>query len=169
MVRLLDLPSRTNVPIELAVSGPREFLRGQGWRCIDAFGVSANIDAYRDYIRSSRGEFSVAKQTYVQSNSGWFSDRTECYLASGRPAVVQDTGFSAYLPCGEGLLAFRDIDGAIASLEAVQDHYARHSTAAREIAAAHFADDVVLPSLLERATSTSRPSPAEAITSPVLS
>jgi hypothetical protein len=149
---VLDLPSRTDVPLELAVNGPQEFLRGHGWRCRDAFEVSHSLGAYRDYLRTSRGEFSVAKHTYVRTNSGWFSDRTECYLASGRPAVVQDTGFSAHLPTGAGLLAFRTIDEAHDGLEAVVRDYPRHARAAREVAEAHFAAEVVLPPLLERAT-----------------
>src|SRR5207302_2054639 len=104
------------------------------------------------YLSGSLGEFSVAKHTYVRTNSGWFSDRTECYLAAGRPAVVQDTGFSAHLPTGEGLFAYRTADEAVAGLEAVVGDYARHARAARELALAHFAAEVVLPPLLERAT-----------------
>ncbi|HYO50646.1 MAG TPA: glycosyltransferase [Chloroflexia bacterium] len=151
--KVLHLPSQTDIPLELAITGPREWLSEHGWRCVDAFSVSHNLDAYRDYIRSSMGEFSVAKHTYVATNSGWFSDRTECYLASGRPAVVQDTGFSAHLPTGEGLLAFRTADEALDGLKAVVANYERHAGAAREIARAHFAYEVVLPPLLGRATS----------------
>jgi hypothetical protein len=150
--KVLDLPARTDVPVELAVAGPQELLRRHGWRCRDAFEVSHDLASYRDYLRSSRGEFSVAKHAYVHTNSGWFSDRTECYLAGGRPAVVQDTGFSAHLPTGEGLIAYRTVDEAVAGLEAVQGDYPRHARAAREVARAHFAAEVVLPSLLERAT-----------------
>ena len=151
-LKVLDLPARVKVPLELAVTGPQGFLREHGWRCRDAFPVSGTLGAYRDYVRGSLGEFSVAKHTYVRSNSGWFSDRTECYLAAGRPAVVQDTGFSAHLPTGEGLLAYRTADEAQAGLEAVLADYPRHARAAREVARAHFAADVVLPALLERAT-----------------
>jgi hypothetical protein len=158
LIRFLDLPRRSPAPFELAVNGPREFLRSHGWRCIDAFDVSANLDAYRNYLQTSRGEFSVAKHTYVRTNSGWFSDRTECYLASGRPAIVQDTGFSAHVPCGEGLFAFRDPQGALDAIANMQADYARHSKTARDIAAAHFAAEVVLPPLLETATTSSTPS-----------
>ena len=108
---------------------------------------------YRDFIRSSLGEFSVAKHTYVASNSGWFSDRTECYLASGRPAVVQDTGFSAHLPTGLGLFAYRTVEEAAAGLEEVVSNYERHSRAAREIAVEHFSPEAVLLPLIEKATS----------------
>jgi hypothetical protein len=149
--KILDLPSRTHIPLELAVNGPMSFLREHGWTCVDAFAVSSTPELYRNYIRSSYGEFSVAKHTYVSTNSGWFSDRTACYLASGRPAVVQDTGFSEHVPTGEGLFAFRNADAAIAHLEAVRADYARHSRAARDLSAAHFSADVVLPPLLEKA------------------
>jgi hypothetical protein len=152
-LKILDLPSRTQLPIELAVTGPHDLLTRHGWRCRDAFPVSHSLDAYRDYLRSSRGEFSVAKHTYVSTNSGWFSDRTECYLAAGRPAVVQDTGFSAHLPTGAGLIAYRTLDEAVAGLETVVGDYSRHARAAREVALAHFAAEVVLPPLLETATS----------------
>ncbi|HUS16671.1 MAG TPA: glycosyltransferase family 1 protein [Chloroflexia bacterium] len=151
--KVLRLPSLVDVPLEVAVNGPREFLHAQGWQTRTAFEVSHDLDVYRDYLRSSRGEFSVAKQAYVQEHSGWFSDRTACYLASGRPAVVQDTGFSAHLPTGEGLFAFGSVDEAIAGLEAIVADYPRHTAAAHAVARAHFAAEVVLPRLLERATS----------------
>jgi hypothetical protein len=152
LLRFLDLPLHISTPLELAVNGPREMLAEHGWRCRDALEVSHSPEAYRDYIAASLGEFSVAKHTYVATNSGWFSDRTECYLASGRPAVVQDTGFSAHLPVGEGLFAYKTFDQAHDALKTVKSDYARHAKAAREIAAAHFAPEVVLPPLLERAT-----------------
>jgi hypothetical protein len=155
-LKVLQLPSQAGVPLELAVNGPREFLSRHGWRCRDAYPATHNPAAYRDYVRTSLGEFSVAKHTYVRTNSGWFSDRTECYLAAGRPAVVQDTGFSAHLPAGEGLLAYRTADEARAGLEAVLADYPRHARAAGEVARAHFAADVVLPPLLERATAAPR-------------
>jgi hypothetical protein len=114
--------------------------------------VSHSPEAYRDYIAASLGEFSVAKHTYVATNSGWFSDRTECYLASGRPAVVQDTGFSAHLPVGDGLFAYNTFEEVRDALDMVTSDYARHAKAARELAVAHFAPEVVLPPLIERAT-----------------
>lgn len=153
--RVIELPRRVPVPMEIALSTPAGSdiptrLREHGWRCRDAFSVSGNLTDYRNYIGSSMGEFSVAKKTYVASHSGWFSDRTECYLASGRPAVVQDTGFSAHLPTGEGLLAFDSADEAQSAIEAIVADYARHARAARALAEAYFATDVVLPPLLER-------------------
>jgi hypothetical protein len=152
LFRFLRLASLTDVPLELAMDGPFELLRRHGWHCRDPFAVSRSISAYRDYLRTSRGEFAVAKRTYVRTHSGWFSDRTGCYLACGRPAVVQETGFSAHLPVGEGLIAFRTIEEAKAGLEAVVADYPRHSRAARDLAVAHFSPAAVLPPLLERAT-----------------
>ena len=93
-VKFIDLPSRTAQPFELAINGPQELLREHGWATVDAMGVSRSLWDYRDFIQRSRAEFGVAKHTYVASRSGWFSDRTECYLASGRPALVQDTGWT---------------------------------------------------------------------------
>jgi hypothetical protein len=151
-VKVIDLPRRANVELELAVNGPMDLLRSHGWRCRDAYEISSNLDRYRDYLRTSFGEFSVAKHTYVRTNSGWFSDRTECYLASGRPAVVQDTGFSAHLPTGEGLIAYRDVDQAAAGLEAVKRNWAKHSRRAREIAEAHFSPRATLVDLVQKAT-----------------
>ncbi|HET6810036.1 MAG TPA: hypothetical protein VFH50_03405 [Acidimicrobiales bacterium] len=154
-----DIPSRVRAPMEIAINGPgealgeaRRLLEAHEWHTADAFVVSRDAESYRRYIHSSLGEFSVAKSTYVKTNSGWFSDRTECYLAAGRPAVVQDTGFSRHLPTGEGLFAFTDADSAVAGIEAVLADTARHDAVAAELARAHFSDDVVLPPLLERAT-----------------
>lgn len=155
--KVLDLPSITAAPIELAVNGPKKFLGSHGWRCEDAFAVSHNLSSYRDYIRSSFGEFSVAKHTYVRTNSAWFSDRTACYLASGRPAVVQDTGFSAHFPTGNGLIAYRTAEEAKAGLENVLSDWGRHSRAAQEIASAHFSSDVVLTELLRTVVARATP------------
>jgi len=152
LLRFLDLPGHVSMPLELAVNGPRDFLSAHGWRCRDAFAVSHSPEVYRDYITSSLGEFSVAKHTYVATNSGWFSDRTECYLASGRPAVVQDTGFSVHLPVGEGLCSYSTFDEARNALENIAAHYNRHASAARDLAVAYFSAERVLPPLLERAT-----------------
>jgi hypothetical protein len=152
-LKVVNLPAMTDVPLELAVTNAPRVLLEQGWQCRDAFAVSDNLEAYRDYLRTSRGEFSVAKHTYVATNSGWFSDRTECYLMAGRPAIVQDTGFSAHLPTGRGLFAFNNAEEARAGLEAAVADYSRHARAARELARSEFAFDVVLPPLLERATS----------------
>ena len=115
--------------------------------------VSRSLWDYRAFIQGSRAEFGVAKHAYVSYCSGWFSDRTECYLASGRPALVQDTGWTAHVPAGEGLLAFSTIDDATAGIDCINADYDRHARRAREIADAHFDAAVVLPRLLDTACS----------------
>ncbi|HEX4948111.1 MAG TPA: glycosyltransferase [Blastocatellia bacterium] len=147
-VKFLALAKRAKQPIELAINGPREFLAEHGWTTVNAMDVSRDLWAYREYLQNSKAEFGVAKHAYVASNSGWFSDRTECYLAAGRPAVVQDTGFSRHLPTGEGLFAFQTPDEALAAIEAVNLDYARHSRCAQEIAREHFDARQVLSELL---------------------
>lgn len=136
------------IEIELAVNGPKDLLRDKGWRCIDAMAVSGDPWRYHQYIHSSRAEFSVAKHTYVATNSGWFSDRTICYLASGHPAVVQDTGFVRSLPTGHGLLSWQTPGEALEAMQEVEADYLRHAKQARVIAEEHFRDDVVLGKLL---------------------
>jgi len=150
-LKFLDLASRTPHQIELAINGPQEFLRSHGWATVDAMGVSRSLWDYRAFIQRSKGEFGVAKHGYVSRCSGWFSDRTECYLAAGRPALVQDTGWSAHLPEGEGLLAFSNPDEALAGLDRISSDYARHARRAGQIAREHFDAARVLPRLLEAA------------------
>ncbi|MFN8643256.1 MAG: ABC transporter ATP-binding protein [Candidatus Binatia bacterium] len=150
MLRFLDLPARSGVPLELAVGGrpPRDELAARGWRVVDAWPRSATMDVYQDYLRGSRGEWSVAKQVYVALRSGWFSTRSAAYLASGRPVVVQDTGWSAHYPHGEGLFAFATLDEAAAALAAVEADHARHAAAARAVAEQELAAERVLSRLL---------------------
>jgi len=151
---IADLPQQVDIPLELAVNAPPatlDELRARGWQVRDAFAVSHNTEVYRDYLASAAGEFSVAKSTYVRTASGWFSDRTACFLALGRPAIVQETGWSTHLPAGEGLFAFRDADEARTAIEGLLADPGRHARAATELARAHFAHDVVLPPLVERA------------------
>jgi hypothetical protein len=151
LARFITLPGRTAHRFELAVNGPMDLLRKHGWAPIDAMSVSRSLWDYRDFIQASKAEFGVAKHAYVAHRSGWFSDRTECYMAAGRPAVVQDTGWSAHLPSGTGLLAFSTLEEAIAALERVEHDYAVHARRAREIACEHFDAPRVLQPLLERA------------------
>jgi hypothetical protein len=148
-VKFIDLPARTAQPFELAINGPQTLLRQHGWATVDAMGVSRSLGDYRAFIHRSKAEFGVAKHTYVSTRSGWFSDRTECYLASGRPAVVQDTGWSAHLPSGDGLFAFSSPDEALAGIDAVNARYGAHARRAREIAHDHFDANRVLPRLLD--------------------
>jgi hypothetical protein len=143
-------PSRS---FELATGGsgpPVAKLSEIGWHIVDSHAVSRTMDNYRQYIESSRGELSVAKNLYVATRSGWFSCRTACYLAAGRPAVVQDTGFSEFVPTGEGLLAFDDEAGASRALDAVELEYERHSAAARTLAAEYLDARRVLGTMLRK-------------------
>lgn len=126
-------------------------LTRNGWLLADAYEVSRDVTTYRRHIQGSRGEFTVAKDLVTRTNSGWFSDRSVCYLAAGKPVVTQDTGFGKYIPEGVGLLAFETIDEAAAALDAVNRDYERHSRGARQIAVEHFAADRVLGRLCREA------------------
>ena len=156
-LKLLELPRSLpeGLVLELALALDDEatiaLLERHGWRVVAALPLSREPQAYRDYIQGSAGEFSVAKDQNVRLRSGWFSDRTATYLAAGRPAVVQDTGFDAALPTGEGLFSFRTQEDAAAGLQAVASDYERHSRAARELAEAHFRAEDVLGRLLDEA------------------
>ena len=125
-------------------------LADNGWELVDPDAVAGSPDAYRDFVRGSRAELCVAKSGYVAARCGWFSDRSACYLASGRPVVAQDTGFGAVLPAGEGLLAFSTLDEAAAAIEELRRDYPRHARAARALAEEHLDSDRVLTRLLER-------------------
>jgi hypothetical protein len=107
------------------------------------------IAAYRHYLQRSLGEFTVAKEQYVLPRTGWFSDRSATYLAAGRPVVTQETGFSRYIPCGEGLFAYDTLDQAASALDAVMSDYPRHARAARDIAREYFSVDVVIGNVLQ--------------------
>jgi hypothetical protein len=122
-----------------------------GWRVTDPLAVSTHAERYRDYIRGSCGEFSLAKQLNVELATGWFSDRSACYLAAGRPVIVQDTGFRTALPTGAGLLTFRTPDEAVDAVRSVAGDWQLHSSAARRIAEQYFAAQWVLGDLLDRA------------------
>jgi hypothetical protein len=140
--KMLEVANRAAQPIELAsnlTSGPDydRALRG-GFTFTPVVPMSLDIDNYRNYISSSRGEFTVAKDIYVRPRTGWFSDRTVCYLAAGRPVITQRTGFEKTIPTGEGLLGFDDADEAVDAIRAINSDYPRHTRAAREIAAEYF-------------------------------
>jgi hypothetical protein len=153
--RFLDLPKVVDRPLELALAlDDRDtiaMIEAAGWRVVPAGPLSKDVDRYRDYIRSSAGEFSVAKEQYVCLRSGWFSDRTACYLAAAKPAVVQDTAFDCALPIGEGLFAFEDLDDVVAAFAEIDADYPRHSAAARALAEEYLDSDRVLGRLLEDA------------------
>ena len=151
-LRFLDLPSRTPTRFGLAVNGPQELLAQHGWSPKPAMALTRSIETYRAFIQSSKGEFGVAKHAYVSRQSGWFSDRTACYLAAGRPALVQDTGWTEHLPSHAGLLSFSTPDEAIDNLARLEADYPTHARSARTIAQDHFDASRILPALLERAT-----------------
>jgi hypothetical protein len=147
--QFLDLPQKTQQVIELAVNGAQDLLRSRGWQTVDGMSVSKNLNLYRDYIQNSKAEFSVAKHLYVATRSGWFSDRSECYLAAGRPVLVQETGFSRYIPTGEGLLTFSNVEEALEGIGSINADYAKHSRKAVEIARRFFDAKIILPQLLK--------------------
>ncbi len=151
----VELPSRISRRLELAIAlgGVEEeqrFLERHGWIVREASEVSATADQYRAYIRKSRGEFSCAKPSFTRLATAWISDRTICYLATGKPAVVQHTGPSRFLPDAEGLFRFHNVDEAAAALEAAEADYERHARAARALAEEHFDAEKVLTRVLER-------------------
>ena len=149
-MRLRDLPGRLPVPLELALGGqaPRRQLAEFGWGVVDPVERTLTPAHFERYVRASRGELGVAKQAYVRSRTGAFNDRSLAYLASGRPVVCSDTGLGDWLPLGEGLLAFDDVDGAARAIAQVEEDAQAHGTAARRIAEDHFAADAVLSDLL---------------------
>ncbi|GAC1610891.1 MAG: hypothetical protein NVS3B26_20260 [Mycobacteriales bacterium] len=148
------LARAVTVPLRLALGGAgsteavRRQLAADGWRVEDGRSATASTAAYRNFLASSLGEFGLAKQGYVASRSGWFSERTCCYLASGRPAVVQDTGWSDYLPAGDGLLAFTTLDQAREAIESVIAEPARHAASARRLVERNFRAADVCSALL---------------------
>ena len=151
--KFLALPSLTGRTFELALSSytpqDRELLESRGWRVRPALDFSTDLDAYRDYIRGSRAEFTVAKDQNIRLRTGWFSDRGATYLAAGRPVVTQDTGFGDVLPTGEALFPFTSIDDAVAAIETIEADYPKARQAAFELAREHFDANVVLGRLLE--------------------
>jgi hypothetical protein len=151
------LPQRTPQRLEMAMGRgvdkkrPTEELLSLGWTILEPEEVLPNHRAYRDFLRASKAEWSVAKHGYVAGRTGWFSCRTACYLALGRPAVVQETGWSDYLPSGEGVIAFSTLEEAIAAIEDVNEHYAEHQAAARALAEQYFEAKKVCADLLAQA------------------
>jgi hypothetical protein len=148
--RIEEIPRHSSASFEVAVNGqaPRKRWSDLGWNVVHGNEISATADGYRQYIRSSRGEFSVAKNVYVDTHSGWFSCRSACYLAAGRPCVVQETGFSRRIPTGAGLFSFSTMEEAVAAIDEVEGDYQRHEQAARQLAEEHFDHRMVLGDLL---------------------
>ncbi len=152
-----QLPKHTPQRLEMAMGQgigskrPTEELRALGWIIHEASEALPDHRSYREFLRSSKAEWSVAKHGYVLARTGWFSCRTACYLALGRPAVVQETGWSEYIPSGEGLIAFSTLDEAVAGIADVNDHYAEHQAAARALAEQYFEAKKVCADLLAQA------------------
>lgn len=153
-LKFIDIPQLTKQGFRIALSGgfPDE-LSQYGWEVIPGWIASFTPESYQKFVQTSRSEFGVAKQGYVATKGGWFSDRSVCYLASGRPILVQDTGLSDWLPIGEGILTFRDQKEVVNGVEAINADYERHRHAARRLAEGYFDSNKVLSSLLEAAMS----------------
>jgi len=155
-LKLLDLPSRTKTPLEIAIGATgieeadRQLLRSHGWLLAEAFPLSLDIRPYRQYILNSAAELSTAKEMVVKTRCGWFSERSACYLAAGRPVITQDTGFGRVMPTGEGLFAFDGAEQILAAMEQINSDYDRHSRAARAIAEEYFSAQRVLGRMLEQ-------------------
>jgi hypothetical protein len=149
--RFIDLPRLAKLPIELALGGATEAeedeLLACGWTIVSSI---ADPDDYKAYIQRSAGEFTVAKEQYVAPRSGWFSDRSACYLAAGRPVVTQDTSFGKFVPTGNGLFAYSTVEEAAAAIDAIASNYEHHSAAAREIARDYFDAERLMRQMLEQ-------------------
>lgn len=155
-----DLPTISGEKLALALAihedekSDMAALVAGGWQLLDPQEVAGTPMSYREFIQGSKAEFGIAKSGYVHSRCGWFSDRSACYLASGRPVIAQETGFSRFLPTGEGLFSFETIDDVLIAMESINRHYAKHMRAARALAETRFDSDKVLTPLLERIMST---------------
>jgi hypothetical protein len=151
------LPQKTAQRLEMAMGPgigavrPTEELRALGWIILEPKEVLPTHQLYRDFLASSKAEWSVAKHGYVEGRTGWFSCRTACYLALGRPAIVQETGWSDYIPAGDGLLTFSSMDEAVAAIDDINDHYDEHAAAARALAEQYFDAKKVCADLLAQA------------------
>ena len=154
-LKFVEAPARSGETFELATdikdAATRERLLAQGWRFTSPDQMSIDHDLYRRYLQDSKGEFTVAKDQYVRLNTGWFSDRTACYLAAGRPAITQETGFTRHYGENRGLFAFRTLDEIPEAVRAINADYPAHCRAAYEVAAEYFEATKVLASLLDRA------------------
>ncbi len=154
--RFLPLPERVTPQLEIALAihagdaRDLEALERHGWRIVDPADAAPDPHRFRTYVASSDGEFSVAQGIYVDTRSGWFSDRSVRYLASGKPVLLQDTGFGEGLPVGDGLLSFSTLAEAAEGARRISDDYEGHARAAREIAERFFDSDLVIGELLER-------------------
>jgi hypothetical protein len=154
-LKYLDMPEKAQRPFQLAANfdpddhtGDRELLLKHGWKLVHPHQVARTPSAYQTYIKRSRAEFQCPKPIHYRIKTGWFSDRSACYLASGRPVLAEDTGFSERLPTGRGLLCFNNLEGAIAGVEEIDRNYPMHMRAAREFAEEYLSAQKWLPSML---------------------
>lgn len=152
----LDLPKQTIVPMELAISGAADendltMLKERGWRIRDAFDAAHTPLDYQHYIQNSRGEFSCTKPSYIRMQTAWISDRTICYLASGKPALIQHTGPSRFLPDSDGIFRFHNLDEAVRAIEKIEGDYERQCRLARQLAEEYFDSKKVVKQVLEKA------------------
>jgi hypothetical protein len=167
-LRFIDLPEHSAAELEIVINvgkrrrAPLDLIRSKGWRVVDAERACVDLDSYREYVQSSAAEWSVAKNGYVRGQPGWFSERSACYLAAGRPVVVQDTGLRGILPVGTGIVTFTCPEEAADAIRGVRADYAQHARAAREIAGEYVDSDKVLARLVEEATREIEPSRAGA-------
>jgi hypothetical protein len=154
-LRFIAAPKQAGETFEMATniedSRTRKKFERNDWRLTSPLQMSVDYWLYRDYIQRSKGEFTVAKDQYVRLNTGWFSDRSACYLAAGRPVITQETGFTKNYGGKEGLLSFRSLDEIAEAVESINSDYARHSRAARNLAGEVFEAETVLESVLDRA------------------
>jgi hypothetical protein len=152
--KFLDVPRRRPVRFEMAASvddSVRALLIENGWSNVDSLPISSDVNRYRSYIQHSRAEFTVARDQYVRPRTGWFSDRTVCYLAAGRPVITQSTGFEDHIPTGQGLFPFTTMDDILKAIDSIESDYPRHCHAAAEVAESHFGSDIVLSKLMGQA------------------
>ncbi len=156
--QIIDLPTKTSEKFILALAIHENetkdlaLLRDNGWRLIDPNLVTSSPQRFQKFVQRSKGEIGIAKSGYVHANCGWVSDRSLCYLASGRPVVAMETGFSRFIPPGEGMFAFSNVDEAVAAIDAMNSDYPKHRKAARAIAEKNFDSDKVLSELLAKVT-----------------
>lgn len=152
-LKIIDLPRRHSSRFELAMrvdDTTHGMLTTNGWDVVSAYDIAKNLASYRSYIVNSRGEFTVAKDQNIRLKSGWFSDRSACYLAAGRPVITQETGFSKILPTGAGLYGWETIEDIIEAVDRIESDYEANCRGAREIAEEYFAAEKVLGSLMDR-------------------
>jgi hypothetical protein len=154
-LRYLEMPQRTGRAFELSanihprdITGDRELLLNMGWKLVHPHRVARSPAIYQEYIHRSRAEFSCPKPIYRELKTGWFSDRSACYLASGRPVLAEDTGFSEHLPTGRGLLCFNNLEEALAGVAEIDGNYPKHMRAARELAEEYLDSGKQLPAML---------------------